>query len=120
MFKILQKTLRAGTVTQPYPETAAKLAAGFRGLPEFDLENWRDRWGQANQNKPRGKCRNSGGRRFRLPTGHPKICHSYAGVTASAARRASAMVWRMNSNASRALASTKSIPTVRPPTTGRV
>src|ERR1039457_4643246 len=42
MFKILQKTLRAGTVTQPYPEMAAKLAAGFRGLPEFDLENWRD------------------------------------------------------------------------------
>src|ERR1017187_9455245 len=42
MFKILQKTLRAGTVTQPYPETAAKLAAGFRGLPEFDMENWRD------------------------------------------------------------------------------
>ena len=42
MFKILQKTLRAGTVTRPYPETAAKLAAGFRGLPEFDMENWRD------------------------------------------------------------------------------
>ena len=42
MFKILQKTLRAGTVTQPYPDTAAKLASGFRGLPEFDLANWRD------------------------------------------------------------------------------
>jgi len=42
MFKILQKTLRAGTVTQPYPETAANLTAGYRGLPEFDLANWRD------------------------------------------------------------------------------
>jgi Ni,Fe-hydrogenase III small subunit/ferredoxin len=42
MFKILQKTLRAGTVTQLYPETAASLASGFRGLPEFDLENWCD------------------------------------------------------------------------------
>src|ERR1022692_3057552 len=42
MFKILQKTLRAGTVTQPYPDTAARLASGFRGLPEFDLANWRD------------------------------------------------------------------------------
>src|ERR1019366_1183935 len=42
MFKILQNTLQAGIVTQPYPETAAKLALGFRGLPEFDLANWRD------------------------------------------------------------------------------
>jgi Ni,Fe-hydrogenase III small subunit/formate hydrogenlyase subunit 6/NADH:ubiquinone oxidoreductase subunit I len=42
MFKILQNTLRAGIVTQPYPETAARLALGFRGLPEFDLPNWRD------------------------------------------------------------------------------
>jgi Ni,Fe-hydrogenase III small subunit/formate hydrogenlyase subunit 6/NADH:ubiquinone oxidoreductase subunit I len=42
MFKILQKTLRAGTVTQPYPETTARLADGYRGLPEFDLANWRD------------------------------------------------------------------------------
>ena len=42
MFKILQNTLRAGTVTQLYPETAAKLAEGYRGLPEFDWANWRD------------------------------------------------------------------------------
>jgi Ni,Fe-hydrogenase III small subunit/formate hydrogenlyase subunit 6/NADH:ubiquinone oxidoreductase subunit I len=42
MFKILQKTLRAGTVTQPYPDSAAKLAEGFRGLPEFDWPTWRD------------------------------------------------------------------------------
>jgi Ni,Fe-hydrogenase III small subunit/formate hydrogenlyase subunit 6/NADH:ubiquinone oxidoreductase subunit I len=42
MFKILQKTFRAGTVTQRYPDTAAKLAEGFRGLPEFDWANWRD------------------------------------------------------------------------------
>ncbi len=42
MFKILQKTLQAGIATQPYPETGARLASGFRGLPEFDLPNWRD------------------------------------------------------------------------------
>ena len=42
MFKILQKTLRAGTVTQPYPEAAAPLAKGYRGLPEFDFSTWRD------------------------------------------------------------------------------
>jgi Ni,Fe-hydrogenase III small subunit/NAD-dependent dihydropyrimidine dehydrogenase PreA subunit len=42
MFKILQKTLRAGTATQLYPEAEARLAAGFRGLPEFDWANWRD------------------------------------------------------------------------------
>ena len=42
MFKILQKTLRAGTVTQPYPASTARLAESFRGLPEFDLSHWRD------------------------------------------------------------------------------
>ena len=42
MFKILQKTLRAGTVTNAYPKTAAKLAEGYRGLPEFDFAQWRD------------------------------------------------------------------------------
>ena len=42
MFKILDKTLRTGTVTTSYPESAAKLSANFRGMPEFDLEKWRD------------------------------------------------------------------------------
>jgi len=42
MFKILQKTVRAGTVTETYPEGPARLAEGFRGLPEFDLAQWRD------------------------------------------------------------------------------
>ena len=42
MFKILQKTLRAGTVTNAYPKTAARLAEGYRGLPEFNFEKWRD------------------------------------------------------------------------------
>ena len=42
MFKILQMTLRAGTATQSYPETAARLAEGFRGLPEFDWARWSD------------------------------------------------------------------------------
>jgi Ni,Fe-hydrogenase III small subunit/formate hydrogenlyase subunit 6/NADH:ubiquinone oxidoreductase subunit I len=42
MFKILQKTLRTGTVTAGYPKTEAKLSANFRGAPEFDLARWRD------------------------------------------------------------------------------
>ena len=42
MFKILQKTLRAGTVTTDYPKTAPKLPAGSRGAPEFDWAAWRD------------------------------------------------------------------------------
>jgi Ni,Fe-hydrogenase III small subunit/formate hydrogenlyase subunit 6/NADH:ubiquinone oxidoreductase subunit I len=42
VFKILEKTLRAGTVTQPYPKTAAKISPHFRGAPAFDLANWRD------------------------------------------------------------------------------
>ncbi len=42
MFKILEKTLRTGTVTQDYPKTAARLSSGYRGLPEFDLEKWQD------------------------------------------------------------------------------
>ena len=42
MFKILQKTFRAGTVTTAYPKSAPELPAGFRGMPEFDWANWRD------------------------------------------------------------------------------
>ncbi len=42
MFKILEKTFRAGTVTTAYPKQDAKLAAGFRGRPAFDLAKWRD------------------------------------------------------------------------------
>ncbi len=42
MFKILNKTLRAGTVTSGYPQSPARLAENFRGLPEFNLEHWRD------------------------------------------------------------------------------
>jgi len=42
MFKILDKTLRTGTVTTTYPETGAKLSGNFRGRPEFDLAKWRD------------------------------------------------------------------------------
>jgi Ni,Fe-hydrogenase III small subunit/formate hydrogenlyase subunit 6/NADH:ubiquinone oxidoreductase subunit I len=42
MFKILDKTLRTGTVTTGYPKAAPKLPANFRGRPEFDLKNWRD------------------------------------------------------------------------------
>ena len=42
MFKILQKTFRAGTVTTGYPRSAPKLAAGSRGMPEFDWATWQD------------------------------------------------------------------------------
>jgi len=42
MFKILEKTFRAGTVTTPYPKSAARLPAYSRGAPEFDLANWSD------------------------------------------------------------------------------
>ncbi len=42
MFKILEMTFRAGTVTTSYPNGRTKLPAGSRGLPEFDLSKWRD------------------------------------------------------------------------------
>jgi len=42
MFKILEKTWRAGTVTAGYPAREAKLSAKYRGAPEFDLATWRD------------------------------------------------------------------------------
>lgn len=42
MFKILQKTFRAGTVTTAYPGSPPKLAAGSHGMPEFDWANWQD------------------------------------------------------------------------------
>ncbi len=42
MFKILDKTFRAGTVTTGYPKTAPKLPDASRGAPAFDLAEWRD------------------------------------------------------------------------------
>jgi formate hydrogenlyase subunit 6 len=42
MFKILEKTLRTGTVTTAYPNKPANLSGKFRGAPEFDLAQWRD------------------------------------------------------------------------------
>ena len=42
MFKILEKTLRAGIVTTAYPKAAADLSASSRGAPEFDFANWQD------------------------------------------------------------------------------
>lgn len=42
MFKILQKTLAAGTVTTAYPSGAAKISPHGRGMPAFDLAAWRD------------------------------------------------------------------------------
>jgi Ni,Fe-hydrogenase III small subunit/formate hydrogenlyase subunit 6/NADH:ubiquinone oxidoreductase subunit I len=42
MFKILNNTLRTGTVTTAYPKTAPQLPAGSRGAPAFDLAKWRD------------------------------------------------------------------------------
>jgi len=42
MFKILEKTLKAGIVTTPYPNGGAGVSAHGRGMPEFDLPNWAD------------------------------------------------------------------------------
>jgi len=42
MFKILQKTLKAGIVTQRYPSVEVPLSDQFRGRPEFDFEKWSD------------------------------------------------------------------------------
>ena len=42
MFKILDKTFRAGTVTTAYPKTAPKLPDSSRDAPAFDLARWRD------------------------------------------------------------------------------
>ncbi len=42
MFKILQKTFRAGIVTRNYPHDAPQLPDAARRTPEFDFVNWRD------------------------------------------------------------------------------
>ncbi len=42
MFKILQKTLKTGTVTVNYPAEPAEISKHFRGRPSFDFEKWKD------------------------------------------------------------------------------
>ncbi|MFB3776472.1 MAG: NADH-quinone oxidoreductase subunit NuoB [Bryobacteraceae bacterium] len=42
MFKILQKTLKTGIVTRPYPAHPARPSEHFRGRPEFDFNAWRN------------------------------------------------------------------------------
>jgi Ni,Fe-hydrogenase III small subunit/formate hydrogenlyase subunit 6/NADH:ubiquinone oxidoreductase subunit I len=42
MFKILQRSVRAGVVTTAYPKGRGRLPAHGRGAPEFDLESWPD------------------------------------------------------------------------------
>ncbi len=42
MFKILQKTVRTGTVTANYPAEPAKISDLFRGRPSFDFDKWKD------------------------------------------------------------------------------
>ena len=42
MFKILQKTFKAGIATADYPRIAPQLAEQFRGCPEFDFDAWSD------------------------------------------------------------------------------
>ena len=46
MFKILQKTIRTGIVTTPYPGDARRRFSIFPGKPVFDLERWRDARGR--------------------------------------------------------------------------
>ena len=47
MFRILEKTFRAGIVTTDYPRRDAALPAGSRGAPGFDFARWRDPEGAA-------------------------------------------------------------------------
>jgi len=42
MFKIIQKTIRAGIVTKAYPAEPVQLSEHFRGRPHFDFEKWTD------------------------------------------------------------------------------
>jgi Ni,Fe-hydrogenase III small subunit/formate hydrogenlyase subunit 6/NADH:ubiquinone oxidoreductase subunit I len=42
MFKILQKTVRTGTVTAAYPAEPVKISDRFRGRPCFDFDKWKD------------------------------------------------------------------------------
>src|SRR6266852_5827949 len=42
MFKILQKTLKTGTVTVNYPAGPAEISQHFRGRPSFDFDKWKD------------------------------------------------------------------------------
>lgn len=42
MFKILQKSIRTGIATAPYPPGPDAVSGFFRGRPEFDLAEWRD------------------------------------------------------------------------------
>src|SRR5664279_1454482 len=42
MFKILQKTVRTGTVTANYPAEPVKISDRFRGRPSFDFDKWKD------------------------------------------------------------------------------
>jgi Ni,Fe-hydrogenase III small subunit/formate hydrogenlyase subunit 6/NADH:ubiquinone oxidoreductase subunit I len=42
MFKILESTIRTGTVTVQYPDRPAAVSSRFRGRPHFDFEHWRD------------------------------------------------------------------------------
>src|SRR5260370_7110763 len=42
MFKIIQKTIRAGIVTKAYPAEPVQVSEHFRGRPHFDFEKWTD------------------------------------------------------------------------------
>jgi Ni,Fe-hydrogenase III small subunit/formate hydrogenlyase subunit 6/NADH:ubiquinone oxidoreductase subunit I len=42
MFKILEKTFRAGIVTVSYPQEPARVSEHFRGRPAFDFAKWHD------------------------------------------------------------------------------
>jgi Ni,Fe-hydrogenase III small subunit/formate hydrogenlyase subunit 6/NADH:ubiquinone oxidoreductase subunit I len=42
MFRILNKTLRTGTVTTAYPKGASQLPPGSRAAPQFDFPVWQD------------------------------------------------------------------------------
>lgn len=47
MFRILQKSIRTGIVTESYPANSVAESKNIRGAPSFDFKNWKDARGAA-------------------------------------------------------------------------
>ncbi len=86
MFKILEKTFRAGTVTKDYPDGAA-VSPAYRGQPRFDFANWRDPRSTASV-CPTGAIEVSDSGQLRTVTvdyGHCIFCGECAGAASGGA-----------------------------------
>jgi len=89
MFKILDKTLRTGTVTTAYPKAAPRLPGASRGAPAFDLAAWRDAR-EAAQACPSGAIAaydEAGSRRVTVDYGRCIFCGECAAASADPAVR---------------------------------